>query len=321
MCFSIEQLDRACGLLLLNEFNIFVYCCKNCQLEFDSGSSLEVHVLEQHQDNKQNIIVDDQIFVDSLSCDQTSIKEDNYDEDIPIAECMLYSDSSGEDKEDSKEVEMITASKRSVDRSIRSKVESENSGNEIEFTKPQKMTIKLRLSSSKRNHSSNRTNTETVKKKKTQKARNLPNVMYCEMCPNLHFDGKASLMKHMKGTHIPPPKERQVCEKCGVHPRNYENHMKTNHSEQPMFKCDFESCNAKFKGKHNLIIHRRNHTGERPWLCVNCGMSFTSQAAWRKHDLHIHKQFRKFQCTQCERSFVKKSRLRDHINGVHTKER
>lgn len=53
----------ACGLLLLNEFNTFMYYCKICQCKFDTGPCLEVHILSEHQvDEKPN--VNDDTFVD-----------------------------------------------------------------------------------------------------------------------------------------------------------------------------------------------------------------------------------------------------------------
>lgn len=52
MCFTIDQLDRACGILLLSESNTFIYCCKRCSNEFATGPELESHILyEYYGDN------------------------------------------------------------------------------------------------------------------------------------------------------------------------------------------------------------------------------------------------------------------------------
>lgn len=53
MCFTIDQLDRACGILLLTESNRFIYFCKFCEGEFESGVELEVHIRFEHTDGEE----------------------------------------------------------------------------------------------------------------------------------------------------------------------------------------------------------------------------------------------------------------------------
>lgn len=72
MCFTIEQLEQACGLLLLNEFNTFIYCCKHCQREFVSGSNLEAHIWSEHQDDGKNVYEHGDVFVEEISFEPTS---------------------------------------------------------------------------------------------------------------------------------------------------------------------------------------------------------------------------------------------------------
>ncbi|XP_055303243.1 zinc finger protein ZFP2-like [Sitodiplosis mosellana] len=73
MCFTIDQIERACGLLVLTEFNTFVYCCKSCHCEFESGSNLEVHILSEHQDDKGAIFVNGDVWTDNCSIEPTPI--------------------------------------------------------------------------------------------------------------------------------------------------------------------------------------------------------------------------------------------------------
>lgn len=63
MCLTMDQFEQACGFLLLNEYNEFVYYCKRCQSEFKSGSFLEAHILSEYHDNKRNIFVNDGILI------------------------------------------------------------------------------------------------------------------------------------------------------------------------------------------------------------------------------------------------------------------
>lgn len=72
MCFTIDQLEKACGLLLLNEFNTFIYCCKHCQREFEFGSNLEVHIWSEHQDDRRNVYEHGDVFVEEISFEPTS---------------------------------------------------------------------------------------------------------------------------------------------------------------------------------------------------------------------------------------------------------
>lgn len=46
-----DQNNRVCGLVVLNEFNAFVYFCKICQREFESGLDFEAHIRSSHQDD------------------------------------------------------------------------------------------------------------------------------------------------------------------------------------------------------------------------------------------------------------------------------
>lgn len=56
MCSGLEQMDRICGFLLLNDFGVFIYCCKKCAQEFTSGTELERHILVEQHDQEQKDI-------------------------------------------------------------------------------------------------------------------------------------------------------------------------------------------------------------------------------------------------------------------------
>ncbi|XP_055542012.1 zinc finger protein 664-like [Wyeomyia smithii] len=77
------------------------------------------------------------------------------------------------------------------------------------------------------------------------------------------------------------------------------------------FKCDL--CEATFKLYGNLIIHRRSHTGERPYPCNICGRAFSTSSNMKTHMNVVHSQNRPFKCQHCHKSFNSETRMRSHM--------
>lgn len=57
-------------------------------------------------------------------------------------------------------------------------------------------------------------------------------------------------------------------------------HMAT-HSHGKKYVCEF--CNKGFVRKDHMLIHRRIHTGEKPYQCVNCLKRFNDNASFCRH--------------------------------------
>lgn len=66
MCFTNRKIEQSCGFLLLDDFNAFIYCCTKCQCEFDYSSDLEMHILSEHQNDKEAVLVNDDVSVDDF---------------------------------------------------------------------------------------------------------------------------------------------------------------------------------------------------------------------------------------------------------------
>ncbi|CAG9792316.1 unnamed protein product [Diatraea saccharalis] len=135
--------------------------------------------------------------------------------------------------------------------------------------------------------------------------------LVCETC-NKAFANKNTYRYHMQKHNG----YNYICEHCGkgfplVAELNL--HQLARHGTGPYIQCKL--CNFKASRKHDLIEHERLHTGERPYTCDKCGLTFRRRAIWRKH--MIYHTEKTVQCPHCPKKFYRQGEMLSHMNGMH----
>ncbi|XP_017122027.1 zinc finger protein 583 isoform X1 [Drosophila elegans] len=109
----------------------------------------------------------------------------------------------------------------------------------------------------------------------------------------------------------------EICNRKFVNGKTLSKHVKTVHNKIKPFICNV--CGKKTARKASLIIHMRQHTGEKPLQCGECKFSTRDPSVLHKHrQRHDSQETRSsLKCSQCEYFCIQANALKRHMRLNH----
>ncbi|KAI8438094.1 hypothetical protein MSG28_010733 [Choristoneura fumiferana] len=143
-------------------------------------------------------------------------------------------------------------------------------------------------------------------------------IKICDVCGK-GFKNDLTLKAHLE-THIENRERRYTCQHCGkkyLSKKTCASHVSRRHSDK-RYIC--HHCNYPFTDKSNLAKHILIHEGkQRLHKCDICLKTYSSQSALVVHK-RLHTGERPFLCNYCPKSFSNRRMLVDH-QRIHTGEK
>ena len=133
----------------------------------------------------------------------------------------------------------------------------------------------------------------------------LNTVHICSQCEK-SFSSQCKLRRHM---NIHASKYQcSVCGRCFDNSSNLAVHRRSHSGEKP-FECTV--CNKRFTASSHLVSHSRIHSGEKPYKCHVCDKAFSESGNLNTH-MRVHTGEKPYKCSLCDKSFSRSSNLQMH---------
>lgn len=142
-------------------------------------------------------------------------------------------------------------------------------------------------------------------------------VYECDFCAKL-FLQKNSILTHLHRAHVHGTTKRHKCNVCDSQFNRIDDlkyHLKSHHEKTSQkFQCDF--CPMLLSTRSIWRIHRKTHTGLKPYECEYCEKRFLKPGCLKRHTM-THTGERPFGCNICFQKFSRNHLLTDHKRNVH----